>query len=78
VLSVTRAVEEASETCLSDVLLVTGRNEFSVEDHFDRVDGLGQALLERQHHVADDPSVVVLPTDRGSTWERTRLPSGRF
>lgn len=40
-------VEEAVAAGLTDVLMVTGRNKRSLEDHFDRVDGLEQALLTR-------------------------------
>lgn len=40
-------VEEATEAGLRDVVMITGRNKRPLEDHFDRVDGLEDALAKK-------------------------------
>ena len=43
-------VEEAADAGLQDILMITGRNKRPLEDHFDRVDGLETALLNKGDH----------------------------
>ncbi|RCS89108.1 UTP--glucose-1-phosphate uridylyltransferase GalU [Brevibacterium aurantiacum] len=40
-------VEEAAKAGLRDVAMITGRNKRPLEDHFDRVDGLEDALSKK-------------------------------
>lgn len=40
-------VEEVVNAGLEDVLMITGRNKRPLEDHFDRVDGLEEALRKK-------------------------------
>lgn len=40
-------VEEAVQSGIEDILIITGRNKKSIEDHFDRSIELEQNLLEK-------------------------------
>lgn len=56
-------VEEAADAGLVDLLVVTGRNKTSLEDHFDRVPFLEQALADK--HDDERLALVVAPAELG-------------
>lgn len=54
-------VEEAVEAGIEDILVITGRNKHSIEDHFDRSVELEQ-LLERKNRHADLEAIKRIST----------------
>ena len=63
-------VEELVESGITGIIIITGRNKNSIEDHFDfsyvRQNmplGLGHAILKSKSFIGDEPFVIALGDD---------------